>query len=259
MNTTEFCSLYWNLYLNLEQDLINLADYITFCYDNLPTYSTELLKQLLTIGSEFDIVCKSYCDFLNQSSNTEENIQSKNKDILFYAAVFSQKKPDIFSEIVQLKNAPDFFSAPMQTWKCNPSDYRNPELNCAPEWWWAYTQNKHNRNGTIEKRDEQLQTKALAETEYKSKYAGKRLLQIANLENVINALASLFIVEMYYYKDLAISRKVDITIPQKTSRLFELLDWETHIVPLSDVVSVNSVFKFAKRTSKKDLIIIQNK
>ena len=63
MNTFEFSAIYWDLYLNLEADLIKMSDYIAFCDENKPTFSIELLKQLLAIGSEFDIVCKSYCEF----------------------------------------------------------------------------------------------------------------------------------------------------------------------------------------------------
>ena len=139
MNTFEFSAIYWDLYLNLEADLIKMSDYIAFCDENKPTFSIELLKQLLAIGSEFDIVCKSYCEFLGELSKIENRVQDKHKDILFYAAVFSQERPSIFEEVVQVKVAPDYFTMPMDTWKCNPQEHRNPKLNCAPEWWWAYT------------------------------------------------------------------------------------------------------------------------
>lgn len=253
MNTFEFSAIYWDLYLNLEADLIKMSDYIAFCDENKPTFSIELLKQLLAIGSEFDIVCKSYCELLGELSKIENRVQDKHKDILFYAAVFSQEKPSIFEEVVQVKVAPDYFTMPMDTWKCNPQEHRNPKLNCAPEWWWAYTQNKHNRNGVISEYAGQEQP--LGEKTYKSQYIGKQLFQLASLEHVIDALASLFILEMYYYKDLATVHNIDVTIPQKPSRMFYLLDWETHIVPMYDVVSVNSTLKFERKPSKKDLEI----
>ena len=63
---------------------------------------------------------------------------------------------------------------------------------------------------------------------------------------------------MYYYKDLATVHNIDVTIPQKPSRMFYLLDWETHIVPMYDVVSVNSTLKFERKPSKKDLEIFKN-
>lgn len=49
--------------------------------------------------------------------------------------------------------------------------------------------------------------------------------KLASLENVLNALAALYLLEMYYLKDVAKNDEIDI--PERESELFILDNWKT--------------------------------
>ncbi len=48
MNTFEFSAIYWDLYLNLEADLIKMSDYIAFCDENKPTFFDRVIKAVIS-------------------------------------------------------------------------------------------------------------------------------------------------------------------------------------------------------------------
>ena len=61
MTLEEFNTNVWPFYLTLERDFINTLNYVTFSTDNLATFSVEFERQILSIGSEIDIVWKLLC------------------------------------------------------------------------------------------------------------------------------------------------------------------------------------------------------
>lgn len=58
MNEQEFLSRYWNYYLNIEQSVIDLENYITFDERNFNCFSVEFIKMFQMICSEIDVVLK---------------------------------------------------------------------------------------------------------------------------------------------------------------------------------------------------------
>ena len=61
-NRKEFISNYWKYYCILEDDFTELIKYIDLRESNYSTTSNEIIKQLQSICSEFEIVCKELCD-----------------------------------------------------------------------------------------------------------------------------------------------------------------------------------------------------
>ena len=214
MKLHEFDEKYWNYYLTLESDLIKTQRYVTIDEDNYSAFSVEYAKQYQTICSEIDVICKDYCRFLDSDT--------KVKNIMGYASVILEKKPDLISRTVIVKTAASVSLAPWMDWK---TDKQDPFDGCSvannsPLWWMYYNKVKHNRTG--------------------SDSENKEFFKFANQGNTLNSLAGLFMLVMYYYKDLALSEDPNnVTIPNRPSNLFEIKNWEKHFIFFNEDLAMN--------------------
>lgn len=114
------------------------------------------------------------------------------RNIKQYGNIILKEYNDINSRIVKVKNHTDLKLQPFQEWKLRPT-------YSSPQWWKDYNDVKHNRTNHYSK---------------------------ANLENVFNALAGLYLLEMFFIKDLS-SIKEEIDIPNIPSKLFEIESWQS--------------------------------
>lgn len=174
MNINEFESNYLNHYLALEDDFIKTIRYVSVSKDNYRTYSIEYLKQLLSIGSEIDVMKKLLAHLY---AGRDVNDQDIVKTIL--NADNSIQKIEVL-----LKPNNEILK---------PWDYVKE-----PDWWTAYNEIKHNR-----------QDSAIKMNNNEKKY-----YQFANLENTINALAGLLTLEFYAYRIVAINCNEKVFVPQ---------------------------------------------
>lgn len=131
MDRSEYLRRYWSYYLKLEQDCVELTQYVEFCDRNYNTFSNVIISQLLNVGAEFDYFCKVVCEL-----NPEEH-----HNIHDYYVGLTKKIPDI----KQFKLRLPFHSielSPFHDWK----------ENCPSKlfWWSAYNNVKHNRAQHIE-------------------------------------------------------------------------------------------------------------
>jgi hypothetical protein len=220
MKSTEFGEKYWNYYLNLESDFLNTQRYISIDPDNYYAFSIEYAKQYQTICSELDVICKQYCKFLSEPKSA--------LNILGYAnVILNENSKDIKTKIVKMKNISSIIITPWKDWNSdpnNPFDRNNPKNN-SPVWWTMYNKVKHNRTSSDEH--------------------GKEFFKHANLFNTMSALAGLFIIEMFFYKDIVLSEGDEITKPDRPSKLFFLKDWEEHIT-----IFGNGLLTIGKKDSK---------
>lgn len=204
MKQTEFVEKYWDYYINLETDFINTQRYVTIDKDNYFAFSMEYAKQYQAICSEIDVVCKQYCNLLCATNNAS--------NILGYANVILTNREDIKSRIVKVTNLSRVMLEPWKGWN---SDLEHPsngesEKNVSPIWWTKYNKVKHSRTS--------------------SDIDGKEFFKEANLINTLNALAGLFVLEMYFYKDVVLKESIhSITIPIRVSKLLKIDDWEEHL------------------------------
>lgn len=125
MTRNEFNINYWMFYLQLEKEFYNTLDYVEFSQDNYETFSKQYVRQLLSIGSELDVVFKALCKVVNPNASAG--------CITDYANILCNWGDLVKSE-VQFKFTKEFFK-PFEGWEPNKS----------PDWWRDYNTVKHNR------------------------------------------------------------------------------------------------------------------
>lgn len=160
MNSNRFNKLYWKHYIILEEDFIYTHRYVEISKNNFGTFSVEYTKQLQSIGSEFDVICREICKyygFYDKGSISD------------YASIIIPKFINIQNENVIIKSNKSINIKPLGDWIIKPK-------HKSPEWWRAYNKIKHDRANNLKK---------------------------ANLENVLLALASLYLIEMFFIFDIA--------------------------------------------------------
>lgn len=118
--------MYWKYFLALERDLEMLSRYIEFNQDNWSTYSIELSKLLLSVGSETDVVLKALCKLIDSKSRAT-NINEYRDIVLGRYSQFPNLRVRVLGTNIEL-----------EPWK----DWSN---SANPKWWGYYNDVKHNR------------------------------------------------------------------------------------------------------------------
>ncbi len=198
MNRDEFCHLHWSYYMVLEKDFLDIERYISFDfgdnylydsqhtvtdYANSTTFSNEFIKQYQTICSEVDVILKSICKELGNTS--ADDMPAYTNFILPQSQWGNLPTQKVRMNAIELQ--------PFKNWKPAPN-YKSPD------WWSPYNRVKHERIENFKK---------------------------ANLKNVANALAGLYILESYLVKFIG-DRDNDLDVPNDISKLFELIDFQTN-------------------------------
>ena len=125
MTLEEFNTNVWPFYLTLERDFINTLNYVTFSTDNFATFSVEFERQILSIGSEIDIVWKLLCKEL-QPDVRVNNIRE-------YFEILSGLDGFLSTQVsYEIQN---YMISPFENWT-NES---------RPGWWTSYNKLKHDR------------------------------------------------------------------------------------------------------------------
>jgi len=120
-------NLYWNYFLALEKDLEIVSRYVEFCEDNWSIYSIELVRLLLAVSSEVDVLLKELCKYLDNKVDC--------KNINDYKSVIKKCIPEFIEETVFV----DRYGLTFQPWK-NWQGEKNPI------WWRSYNNVKHERS-----------------------------------------------------------------------------------------------------------------
>jgi hypothetical protein len=63
---------HWNYFLAIERDVEVLSRYIEFDKRNFDCFSIEIVRILLAVGSEIDVICKQICRTINPSSKADD-------------------------------------------------------------------------------------------------------------------------------------------------------------------------------------------
>jgi hypothetical protein len=130
-------TIHWNYLHSLEQDIIRLSNYIEFAEENFNTYSIELLKLNLAIGSEIDVVLKLLC----KSYYPERNFET----IKDYKIFINENLPEIISESIAIPRY-DLEFKPME----EIGIFEEGKYN-SPFWWENYNSMKHRRDSEYSK------------------------------------------------------------------------------------------------------------
>ena len=125
MNIQDYNSKVWPFYLRLENEFINSLNYIEFAEDNYLAYSIEFEKQLLSICSEIDVLCKLLCKEVDSTQSP--------KSFPAYARILCNLKSFSETKVMFLRSKREY----------EPFDKLNPDK--APTWWQAYNKIKHEK------------------------------------------------------------------------------------------------------------------
>lgn len=195
MNRDEFCKLHWSYYLVLEKDFLDTERYISFEFGDNYLYDSHKVIDYgnsNTFSNEFVKQYQAICseiDVILKSICKELGNTVANEMPQYTDLVLNQwnKLPD---QKVKMK---DIELQPLKNWSSNLA-YKSPD------WWKPYNCIKHERLENFRK---------------------------ANLKNVTNALAGLYILELYFVKFIG-DRDSDMDVPNDVSKIFELVDFQTN-------------------------------
>ncbi|MBS1363753.1 MAG: hypothetical protein HPY96_05910 [Bacilli bacterium] len=195
MNRKEFCKHHWEYYLVLEKDFLQSERYVSFelgedyLYDGIEHDNCGNSK---TFSNEFIKQYQAICsevDVILKSICLELGNQSANDMKNGYTPIVLQNWVNINAQKVRFK---DLELQPFSNWQQEPN-YKSPD------WWTPYNNVKHERLFNYHK---------------------------ANLKNVLNALAGLYILENYLVKFIG-DRDNDSDVPNDISLIFGMIDFET--------------------------------
>ena len=197
---------YWSYYLEIERDVQNTFRYVELDTKNSRAYSREYKNLLDSIGSEVDVVGKTVAELCSPN-----DAELKRAPIAHWGYIVQQAASHISEASISLDNGSQI--TPWKNWRNEQG--RNKKGNIIyrlqkgaenPEWWRAYNKTKHRR-------------KSLAHPDESS-------FERANQENVVTALAGLYLLELL----LGTQAKVSVADLKHESNLFAKTHFED--VPL---------------------------
>lgn len=197
----EFLEKFWDYYLELEREFLEIEKFIPVDSINSTTYSLQYLKLFLSICSEFDVVFKDFLSFKNHKGNPE------NWKIHDYENFIKNEYPDFCSKEICYNFKQKII--PFKDWN------NGKKLS----WWKIYNDCKHHRldenNGLIN---------------YK----------LANQNNILLSFSALYQLELYFYCDIlkSLHPEEDLIIPTPTSRIFKIINWPYNVRLVKDVFYV---------------------
>ena len=194
MDREQFCNLHWSYYLVLEKDFLDSERYISFDLGDNYTYGSQPVVDVANSNvfsyefiKQYQAIC-SEVDVILKSICRELGNTNANSMPEYTDEVLG-KWNGLSSQKVRIKT---FELKPFENWKMSPN-YNSPD------WWTPYNGVKHERI-----------------TNFRS----------ANLKNVMNALAGLYILEVYLVKFIG-DRDGERDVPNDISKIFEMIDFET--------------------------------
>lgn len=200
VNLNQFIKSYWNYYIELEDQLHATKKYVDFDESNYKTFSVEYLKLLQATCSEIDVVGKIIAEYYDSTFKKVDN-----KNIQKWGMLIHNAFPEIESTKVSFLNDKEIL--PWKNWDYETFYDKNQRLRYrlkagkdSPAWWTAYNKVKHERT-----------------SRYKE---GKTNYSRANLENLILAMAALYIIEMWFIKILSSNASAGIV---NQSKLFSFV------------------------------------
>lgn len=166
MKWIDYQNIYWKKYLYLESRVIETDYYVTISKENFKTFSNVYEELLISICSELESVFREWSGEMSNDSN----INSYVKKIIFKSEDNFDKEVSVFLCDLKVKPFSDltFFLKEINDFK-----YINTKNHLY--WWYIYNKIKHDK---------------------------VNYYKFANLENILNSLAALFIVENLRIKEL---------------------------------------------------------
>ena len=168
-------NIFWNIYKNIERELIQISNIIHIDDNQLSIYSPKITELLIRTVVEVEAISKEL--YFKNGGDKENNNQlffdTDCIDFLENKWLLSKKKVIV--------SAPNFYFSDEDNRVLTPLKKANKRGSSSSKWLIAYQAVKHNRNNSLLK---------------------------GNLKNLIEALAGLYVLNIYY-KDLVYSLSRD--------------------------------------------------
>lgn len=179
MTVQEYICDIWEYYLLLESDFVQTLNYVELSSDNYNAFSKEYAKQLLSIGSEVDVICKKLCAYIDPQGTFEK--------MSHYQPTLSGYSDFMNGTVIHVVTREEV--KPFEAWITG---------NSLP-WWTSYNTVKHNRLENDNRKE-------------------------ANLKNVFHALAGLYSLNRYMYRDFVAAMET-VKEPEPKSKIFKMKGW----------------------------------
>ncbi|WP_462351947.1 hypothetical protein [Capnocytophaga leadbetteri] len=161
-------NIFWNIYKNIEQELIEISNIIHIDDNQLSVYSPKITELLIRTVVEVEAISKELY-FKNGGDKENDNQLFFDTDCINFL-----EKKWLLSKKKVIVSAPNFYFNNEDNRVLTPLRKANNRGSSSSKWLRAYQAVKHNRNNSLPK---------------------------GNLENLIEALAGLYVLNVYY-KDL---------------------------------------------------------
>lgn len=171
---------YWNYFLELEEQFILTKRYVAFDKSNFKSYSMEYLKLLEAVCSEIDVVGKELAHQIDPSFKVNDTTSNIQKWWFIIQDWLLRDMKDPIKMLGELEFSPwNGYRIERFEDKNHSIRHRLTEGSKTPNWWTSYNKVKHNRT--------------LDDPETQEQYFHR-----ANLENLCNAFAALYLLEKRY-------------------------------------------------------------
>jgi hypothetical protein len=188
-NKEDYILKYWNYFLTLEDEFLDIEKIIPIDALNNNTFSMYYMKIFFSICSEIDVLFKEFIEY-----NNWDNFSQNDGNFGKYKNIINQYLPNFSTEIIIFSKVKDI--KPFDNWNFNKK----------PDWWEDYNNIKHNRT---------------------LKNNGFENYKKANQENILNAFCALYQIEMYFYKSVIDKNNNQdrLRMPVPQSKRFRIKDW----------------------------------
>lgn len=189
LNTETFEKTFWNYYLELEREFLEIERLIPFDETNYNTFSYKYMDLLWEICSEIDVLFKEYMTIkeytpeLDENGNPLFNIKQYEKFVEKLLPTFKNQKIICYNPKFYRKEIYPYYS-----WTTNDS----------PKWWRVYNKIKHDKEQEL---------------------YGKKAYKCANQICLLNALGALFQLNLFIYETI---QRRGLIVPLQESLLFKL-------------------------------------
>lgn len=195
MNTEDFEKTFWNYYLELEREYLEIEHLIPFDETNYSTFSYRYLDLLWAICSEIDVLFKEYIKIMRYTTDLDDN-GNPLYNMIQYEKFVEEKVPTFKNQGITCYN--------QKFYKKKICPYSNWTSGQSPKWWQVYNKIKHDKEQDFD---------------------GKKAYKSANQINVLNALGGLFQLNLYIFENFEYEDKKRLIVPLPESRLFKLEKW----------------------------------
>lgn len=194
MTRTEFCNHHWSYYLTLEKDFRKIERYIRFELGDNNLYDDRVISDYGNSKVYSNELIKQYLSICSEIDVILKSIctdlgNDNAENMPSYTDIVLQRWPQITNDKIYVR---EMEIKPFLNWSREPY--------ASADWWKPYNDVKHSRLAN-----------------YKE----------ANLKNVLNALAGLFLLETYYVRYIG-QRDGERDVANDISKLFEIEGFQTN-------------------------------